>query len=123
MSDNEGEGEITPATMQQQMAAMQQLMTQQMNLLRLQMQNNAANVAQPPQPVLPPTQQQAEAVSSAVKRATVPCGRYDMNSHELRTYTKDCTDFQKLTSCTDEQAVLQVLQTATLSAPSQKPTI
>ena len=31
-----------------------------------------------------------------------------MNSHELRTYTKDCTDFQKLTACTDQQAVLQM---------------
>ena len=31
-----------------------------------------------------------------------------MNSHELRTYTKDCNDFKKLTACTDEQAVLQM---------------
>ena len=30
-----------------------------------------------------------------------------MNSHELRTYSKDCYDFQKLTAC-DEQAVLQM---------------
>ena len=31
-----------------------------------------------------------------------------MNSHEFRTYTKDYTDFKKLTACTDEQAVLQM---------------
>ena len=31
-----------------------------------------------------------------------------MNSHELRTHTKDCNDFKKLNACTDEQAVLQM---------------
>ena len=98
---------ITPEAMQIQMQTMQQLMNQQMELLRLQMQNNAVVAQQITPPVTAPQPQQAEAVSS-IKRANAPCGRYDMNSHELRTYTKDCNDFKKLTACTDEQAVLQM---------------
>ena len=72
---------------------MQQLMNQQMELFRLQMQINPVVAQQTPPPVTAPPPQQAEAVSS-IKRANAPCGRYDMNSHELRTYTKDCNDFQ-----------------------------
>ena len=98
---------ITPEAMQIQMQTMQQLMNQQMELFRLQMQINPVVAQQTPPPVTAPPPQQAEAVSS-IKRANAPCGRYDMNSHELRTYTKDCNDFQKLTACTDEQAVLQM---------------
>ena len=75
-NNGNGGGELTPATMQTQMQAMQQLMNQQMELLRLQIQNNTAAAAQPPPQVPPPPPpQQAEAVSS-VKRATIPCGRY-----------------------------------------------
>ena len=137
-NDNEGGGAGVPngpanvATLQAQLDTMQHLMTQQMQLMQLQIQNNTnnANAALPPQPPAAPTvalppapqqqpqsllaptpqlaqTQQAQAVST-VKRVTIPSGRYNMNSHELRTYTKDCNDFKKLTACTDEQAVLQM---------------
>ena len=50
-------GSFTPETMQAQMQSMQQLMNQHMELLRLQMQNTAATVAQtqPPQPTIDTT--------------------------------------------------------------------
>ena len=83
--------------LQQQMLAMQKLMDTQLQLMQMQM--NHRNI----------TNQEANSRAvSTVKRATIPSGRYDMNSHEFRTYAKDCTDFKKLTGCTDEQTVLQM---------------
>ena len=76
--------------LQQQMLAMQKLMDTQLQLMQMQM--NHRNI----------TNQEANSRAvSTVKRATIPSGRYDMNSHEFRTYAKDCTDFKKLTGCTE----------------------
>ena len=83
--------------LQQQMLAMQKLMDTQLQLMQMQMNNR--NI----------TNQDANSQAvSTVKRATIPSARYDMNCHEFRTYAKDCTDFKKLTGCTDEQTVLQM---------------
>ena len=91
MNGSEGTDGATICPLQDQINSMQQLMSQQLQLMQLQMQNTTP-----------------QAASTTIKRVIIPSGRYDMNSHELRTYTKDCTDFKKLTACTDEQAILQM---------------
>ena len=113
--NNDANAHVTPpantASIQAQLDTMQQLMAQQMQLMQMQMQNTtnsaSASLQQQQQQQQQQQSMQAQAVS-AVKRVTIPSGRYNINSHELRTYSKDCNDFQKLTMCTDEQAVLQM---------------
>ena len=99
MTELEDTGDATISPLQEQINSMQQLMSQQLHLMQLQMQNATTNGVATLQP---------QAASTTIKRVIIPSGRYYMNSHELRTYTKDCTDFKKLTACTDEQAVLQM---------------
>ena len=114
MSD---EGENNPLTpqqqMEQQMEAMQKFMEKQMQMMQMQMQlqqqnttnnntnNNSANNNE--------TARNEMAVpTSVVKHVKVPEGRYDMNSNEFRTFSKDCRDYKKLTNYSDVQVVLQI---------------
>ena len=85
-----------PDAMQKQMENMQKLLDTQLQIITLS--RNAA-------PPLPAPSSQA---ASTIKRLDAPTARYDMTSHEFRSYKKDCIDFQKLTNSTDIQVVLQM---------------
>ena len=80
---------------QKQLADMQQLLNTQLEIMKLQATNNA---------IVADT---AEAAST-VRRLSTPTARYDMTSHEFRSYKKDCLDFKKLMRYSDEQTVLQM---------------
>ena len=80
------------------MVEVQQLLNTQLQIMQLQAANN---------------QNQAAPIATAqaaptVRRIPIPAARYDMTSHEFRTYKKDCEDYKKLTGYTDEQTVLQM---------------
>ena len=78
-----------------QLADMQQLLNTQLEIMKLQATNSA---------IVADT---AEAAST-VRRLSTPAARYDMTSHEFRSYKKDCLDFKKLMRYRDEQTVLQM---------------
>ena len=78
-----------------QLADMQQLLNTQLEIMKLQATNS---------PIVADT---AEAAST-VRRLSTPAARYDMTSHEFRSYKKDCLDFKKLMRYRDEQTVLQM---------------
>ena len=80
--------------MAKQMENMQKLLDTQLQII--QMSRNAQ-----PQP----TTAQA---TSTIKRIDAPVARYDMTSHEFRSYKKDCKDFKALTNYSDLQTVLQM---------------
>ena len=79
---------------QKKLSDMQQLLNTQLQIMQLQANNVAQN-------------NRAQAAST-VRRLPTPTARYDMTSHEFRSYKKDCSDFQKLMQYTDEQTVLQM---------------
>ena len=87
----------TQATTPLTMEGMQQLLNTQLQIMQL-----AANNQNQTAPVA--TAQAA----STVRRIPTPAARYDMTSHEFRTYKKDCEDYKKLTGYSDEQTVLQM---------------
>ena len=101
----------------QQVQAMQKLMETQMEMMRMQMQQqqqqNTANAAAATAAAAAATNATAPtnntmATPAMVKNVKVPEGRHDMNPNEFRTFAKDCRDYKKLTSYTDEQIVLQI---------------
>ena len=91
--NDDANAHVTPpaqaVSIQAQLDTMQQLMTQQMQLMQMQMQNttNSASASLQQQQQQQQQQQSMQAqAASAVKRVAIPSGRYNMNSHELRTY-------------------------------------
>ena len=71
------------------MEEVQQLLYTQLKMMQLQEANNQNQAAAA---AVAPAQ-----ATSTVRRISTPAARYDMNSHEFRTYKKDCLDYQKLT--------------------------
>ena len=66
-----------------QMHAMQKLMETQMQMMQLQMQQSTANSNTE-------TGNQMALLAYIVKNVKVPGGRYEMNSNDFRTFSKDC---------------------------------
>ena len=95
MSEDQG----ATASALEQMKTMQKLMETQMQMMQLQLQqNNVGN-----------QQTTGMAVPASVKNVTVPEGRYDMNSNDYRTFSKDCRDYKKLTNYSNPHKTINFL--------------
>ena len=90
----------------EQIKQLQQLVGLQVTAMKAQTELLQASTAHPYRDTtLATTSQQQPKV---VRQVKVPEGRYNMNLTDFRTYKKDCVDYQKLTSYSDEQVVLQM---------------
>ena len=89
----------------QQMQAMQKMMETQLEMMKIQMQQQTLN---PPQQPTTNNDGAMAAPAAIVKNIKVPEGKHDMNPNEFRTFSKDCRDYKKLTKYSDEQIVLQI---------------
>ena len=89
MSEEDGNNGV-----QKQLNDMQQLLNTQLEIMKLQATNNVSLAGNP-------GTADALQAASTVRRLSTPAARYDMTSHEFRSYKKDCLDFKKLMRYSD----------------------